>query len=566
MSAKMTSRVSPSRNGHGMPPSPAHERADLRSKLIPIDAIAPSPFNHRKHFDPDKLAQLADSMKKLGQLQAVVVRPHPKPKGAIAYELVVGERRYRAAKKAGLKQIEAKIQQLTDLEVITIQVVENDQREDVLPLERAGGYQDMIDRGVPIEEVAKKIDKSVSTVRTYLRLLRLPKVLAAALENGRVPKATCELVARIPNPELRELAAQCVLANVQNPKWLKGGRSDKGSEPLSYRETKELVEQHFMISLKVVPFDVDSMTLLPKAGSCKACPKLTGNDPEPRQGVPGNVCTDPMCFRDKLEAQRARTEADARKQGMQIVPHGERSRVFQTWGGVSPEFVDLADACYLGKANGKLYRDLFKVVLDKKEVLLVHDEHAMPHWVVRRSTADKYLKELGHLKDEPKPAASSSASRGPGPAAERRAFFELARAVGDRVAANTNYQHLDAKKWDSNKFFAKSIRALCDQGLDGISFEKDCLFAVARQRIDVPPPGPGFDESAVIDGLVKWLDHAQPAQMLGFFFECYLIDRGNIVGDDGLRHDDWADCIDRTWDELVDEAVGLLRKKKPAAH
>ncbi len=157
------------------------EQASLRE--IPIDAIQPNPRQPRKRMDEESLHSLADSLKKVGVVQPVIVRII----GQNQYELIAGERRWRAAKLAGLQRIPAVIRTADTIESLQIALVENLQREDISPLEAAEAYQVLIEEfGLTQEEVAQRVGKSRPTITNALRLLRLPLPIRESLASGKI--------------------------------------------------------------------------------------------------------------------------------------------------------------------------------------------------------------------------------------------------------------------------------------------------------------------------------------------------------------------------------------------
>lgn len=137
--------------------------------LIPIGEIHESPLNPRSHFDPVKLVALSDSMRTHGQLTPALVRPNAK-----GFELAAGHRRFRAAKAAGLPTLECKVRELTDVEFVEILTIENDEREDVHPLEQANGYRLLMEKaGYDVAKIAARVQRSHDFVHDRLRLLQL---------------------------------------------------------------------------------------------------------------------------------------------------------------------------------------------------------------------------------------------------------------------------------------------------------------------------------------------------------------------------------------------------------
>jgi ParB family chromosome partitioning protein len=144
---------------------------------IDIDQIAPNPFQPRVQFDDERLEELAASIRQNGVLQPVVVR-----RAAQGYELVAGERRWRAAQKAGLPRIPALVQDLSDDAMLVRALVENIQREDLNVIEEATAYQLMVERfHLTQDEIAQRVGRSRTAVTNTLRLLRLPQPIQQAV-------------------------------------------------------------------------------------------------------------------------------------------------------------------------------------------------------------------------------------------------------------------------------------------------------------------------------------------------------------------------------------------------
>jgi ParB family chromosome partitioning protein len=151
--------------------------------LIPIEKIAPNPFQPRIDFDQSALAELTASIKEKGVIQPITVRL----KGD-GYELISGERRLRASIEAGLKEIPAYVLDIkSDREMLELALIENIQREKLNPIEIALGYQRLIEEcHLTQEEVAQKVSKDRATVANFLRLLKLPQPIQKSLRNGEI--------------------------------------------------------------------------------------------------------------------------------------------------------------------------------------------------------------------------------------------------------------------------------------------------------------------------------------------------------------------------------------------
>lgn len=158
---------------------------DEQIKQIDISDIKPNPYQPRKTFDENHLNDLADSIKQYGILQPIVLR-----KTVQGYYIVVGERRFRASKIAGLKYVSAIIKDLTDEDMMELAVIENLQREDLNAIEEAESYQRLItDLKITQQEVAKRLSKSRPYIANMLRLLHLPKKIADMVKDGRLTSA-----------------------------------------------------------------------------------------------------------------------------------------------------------------------------------------------------------------------------------------------------------------------------------------------------------------------------------------------------------------------------------------
>ena len=153
--------------------------------MVPLDRINPSPFNPRKNFDTAELDELAASIREKGLVQPILVRPV----GALGhhYEIVAGERRWRAAQRASLHLVPVIVRALTDQEALELAIIENVQRTDLNIIEEAGGYRELIDRfGYTQEELGQIIGKSRSHLANTLRLLKLPDSVQEMVRGGEL--------------------------------------------------------------------------------------------------------------------------------------------------------------------------------------------------------------------------------------------------------------------------------------------------------------------------------------------------------------------------------------------
>ena len=247
------------------------------TQKIALDKISASPTNARKHFDDDELKALAASIAVQGLLQAPAVRPSRAGGVAIpgVFSLIWGERRTRAAKLAGLKEIEVRVYDVDEVKAAELGLVENDQRVDLTPLERAAGYQELHkNHGLSYDAIADQVKKSRSSVYETVGLLGLDAEVKKALTDEELSPSHATVIAGLPK-ELHEQALDYAL------------HGPHGDGPLSLREFKDLIATEFMLDLAKASFDPKDATLVPKAGACITCPKahrLWPDGPARREG------------------------------------------------------------------------------------------------------------------------------------------------------------------------------------------------------------------------------------------------------------------------------------------
>ncbi|MBQ0080558.1 MAG: ParB/RepB/Spo0J family partition protein [Alistipes sp.] len=189
---------------------------------ISISSIRPNPQQPRKDFDEDSLQELADSIHELGIIQPVTLR-----KDQDGYLIISGERRWRAAKIAGLKSIPAYVREVDDDNLNAMAIVENIQREDLNALEIAMGMQRLVDEcNMTQEELAQKLGKKRSSVANYLRLLKLPEEIQKALREGCISMGHAKVLASVEqNKKQLSLLQKCI------------------KEQLSVRELEKIIEK-----------------------------------------------------------------------------------------------------------------------------------------------------------------------------------------------------------------------------------------------------------------------------------------------------------------------------------
>lgn len=172
---------------------------------ISIDSITLNPWQPRRTIDEVALQELSDSIQRFGVIQPIVVRPG----GDGKYQLIAGERRLRASRLAGLKEIPAIVRESQDQESLELALIENIQREDINPLDAAVAYRRLMDEfDLSQEEIAKRVGKSRSAVANTLRLLQLPASVQALVEQRKISEGHARAVLQIQNPNAQVLVAE----------------------------------------------------------------------------------------------------------------------------------------------------------------------------------------------------------------------------------------------------------------------------------------------------------------------------------------------------------------------
>ena len=221
---------------------------------ISVSSIDPNPNQPRNHFDEDSLAELSSSIKAIGLLQPVLVRPSSTPD---RFELIAGERRWRASKRAGLSTIPAIVRVTDDVSSVEQALVENLHRQDLTPLEEAAAYQQLLeDFSMTHEQVAAKVGKSRSAITNSLRLLTLPPTIQQYLAEGRLSAGHAKALLGTPDRALQESLARLTV-----------------EQSLTVRGLEEAVRN-------AVNPAANTTTVIPKPGTTGVKPKT---------GTPGRV-------------------------------------------------------------------------------------------------------------------------------------------------------------------------------------------------------------------------------------------------------------------------------------
>lgn len=307
------------------------------TQTIALDRISANPANARKHFDDDELKALAASIAVQGLLQAPAVRPARAGGVAMpnAYTLIWGERRTKAAKLAGLKEIEVRIYDVDEVKAAELGLVENDQRVDLTPLERAAGYQELHKKhGLSYDAIADQVKKSRASVYEAVKLLELGAEAKKALVDGELSATSAALIASLPG-DVQEQAVKVAL------------KGEWGHGPMSSRDLKDWIRHEFMLDLKDAPFDTDDAQLCPAAGACAVCPKRTGFNGGQSDLFAGgekgkkaaDLCKDKACFDEKVAAHKKVVVATAKAAGKSVLNAADSKKALST--GYTAEYVKL---------------------------------------------------------------------------------------------------------------------------------------------------------------------------------------------------------------------------------
>ena len=179
-------------------------------KLIHISDIQKNPYQPRKEFSEEKIKELAQSIKENGLIQPIIVRQSP----VIGYEILAGERRYRASIVAGLSEVPVIIKKLSDQDMMIHSIIENLQREDLNPIEEAKAYQSLIDKGYTHAEIADKMGKSRPYITNIVRLLTLPNFILTEVETGKLSQAHARLLIQLPVEEQKKILHHILTDNL----------------------------------------------------------------------------------------------------------------------------------------------------------------------------------------------------------------------------------------------------------------------------------------------------------------------------------------------------------------
>ncbi|MEP7342647.1 MAG: ParB/RepB/Spo0J family partition protein [Acidobacteriota bacterium] len=355
-------------------------------RAIALKEIEAPRDNTRRQFDEAKLKLLAESIRQDGVWQPILLRTLAQPKAnGVRYRIVFGERRYRAAKLAGLKEIPARVQTMDDEEALGAQLVENLQREDIHPLDEADGLLRLKElKKLEIADLAQRVAKDARYVARRLALTNLIEEARDDLRKESITLAHALEICRIA-PEIQaEALAACYEQKYEWDQKEGGHRSvpDKDKPARHVRYLQEWLAQNVYLNLHQSPFKLDDARLRADGLTCVDCPQRTGRDKTLFEDIrEGDTCLNPPCFQAKLQ-----TFVQLRKADLDVKQSKPAAYI-------SPHYKSGAEA------GGVLGRDQYQI-LTKKADRCEHAEQAVygdgveigqVKWICREKDCQEHL-------------------------------------------------------------------------------------------------------------------------------------------------------------------------------
>jgi ParB/RepB/Spo0J family partition protein len=366
-------------------------------QTIAVADLHPSPTNPRKTFTG--IDELAKSIKNKGLIVPIIVRK----RAAGGFEIIAGERRYRAAKKAELETVSCDVRELDDTQVFEVQILENSKREDLTELEQAEMYESLqLQHGYDVDMISKAFVISHGTVYARLKLLRLAPEARKAMADGVLPFSVAVPLARIPSHSHQ----------VKALKEMKDRFIYDGEMAIAVRPAVEFLQKQFCRTLLRAPFKLTDPDLVfletdktgqrVCGGSCVGCPFNTATATpglfEDFGAKPGQVCTNVACFDQKVDAAWKNTAAEAKAAGAEVLSREEGAKLFPygdtlTHGSKYIE-LDIENAADRSK---RTWREIYeKLPADKRPTLIVAPDRTL----ARRDLVD-HSELLKAINDAP---------------------------------------------------------------------------------------------------------------------------------------------------------------------
>jgi len=301
---------------------------------VSLSLLNVSKTNPRRTFEDAALKELAESIRAQGILSPLLVRPLTEN----GFEIVFGERRYRAAQLAGQDTVPVRIRQMSDAEALEAQLVENLIRAEIHPMEEAQGFRALLALDEPkysIEQIAAKVGKSPVFVASRLKLTDLVPKAVEAFYADEIGVGHALLLAKLPADQQEQALSACF-------KEVYNGGQKPARILLPVRNLQFWIDANILLVLKDAPFNKRDAQLVPAAGSCAYCAKRTGHNKllfSDDLGRQGDRCTDPTCFQAKVSAHVTKTVAarpelvqistayGAQKEGSPVLPRNKYTAI-----------------------------------------------------------------------------------------------------------------------------------------------------------------------------------------------------------------------------------------------
>jgi ParB/RepB/Spo0J family partition protein len=398
---------------------------------FPREKLVPSPTNPRKRkgLDIASLTELAKTMRPpIGILQPILARWVTKIIDGVEVqmlEIIAGERRWRASEITPLSEVPVIVRQLSDLEVLQIQLIENKQREDLDELEEAEGYEKLMQQldadGEPYTAttIADAMGVSRSTIYARLKLLKLCQDGRQAFYDGKLDASRALLIARMP---VEKIQLQVLKKAIEVNEYY-------GQPQLSYRQLRDLIQSEYMLFLEDAPFDINDANLLPKVGNCTNCQNRTGNQPDIFEDVDcADVCTDPVCHAMKKTAHVLALQKKYEEDGCKLLVGKEAKKI------IPKNYMQSTEDCL---------KDHGLVKLDAK--VPGDDQHRTWHQLLKE-------KKIIDIKGADKPAVSKTVIENPRNTSEMietvsiEAATKALREAGFEITLKGNSKQADTDK------------------------------------------------------------------------------------------------------------------------
>ncbi|NMG64916.1 ParB/RepB/Spo0J family partition protein [Azoarcus indigens] len=468
---------------------------------LELSGLAGSPTNPRKYFDPARLAELAETIRDHGVIEPIIVRAWPDeyetPAGRDtrpAYEIVAGERRYRASVLANAPDIPAIIRDLSTRQVVEIQVIENLQREEVSELEEAEGYALMMrDYGYTADQLAEKVGRSRAYIYSRLKLCDMTEAPREAFRAGQIKASVALLIARLPTADLQARATACIVA----------------ADMSARQAARHLQENNYMLQLERASWPLDeAFAGLP---ACLGCASNSSTDREQHADISPDVCTNQECFAGKRSAHLLRRAEQLSAQGQRVLIGAEARNV-------APSGTDLyIHNGYIPVAREDWLQGKRQTVTEAYGDRL----DTVPHtWIEDVRTGElvecvgrESLWELDRAAaaDEPPAVVAEREQRQAERAAKERKIEqenEVREEIVGRIRTACRVAEIDLRA----ALMTIARHHLLEMGLD-----EDTAKHYA-------PDAHEGDQEQAIEAMLTWLNSAPPTRILGLLIEADVLD------------------------------------------